>query len=601
MAEVKIIKADKKEAVRIRKGADRILRVAAYCRVSTDSDEQLDSYNSQVAYYTQLIEEHSEWEMAGIYADAAITVTKVDDRTGFKNMIEDAKAGRIDYILTKSISRFARNTMDVLKYVRLLQEHHVTIRFEEEKLDTSTMDGELMLSVLSAVYQQEVENTSANVKKGLRMKMMRGQMVGFSGCLGYDYDPETKSLSINEKEAEIVRFIFKQYLDGIGCVRIVRMLEERGYRTKAGDAHWSESGVRGILKNEKYKGDLLMGKTYTISTMSKRRTKNFGEEDKFLIHDHHEPIISAEDFEKAQNIRTNRSKQMKGIRTTGEHVRLTAKHELSCMMECGFCGKTVCRRVWPGAEGKPKRVRWQCLSIIKEGKKYCPKSKAITEEAIKGAFVASFNKCIEKNLGMAKEAVRRFTDVVKDKKSAKDIQRIQRKIRTLNSKVKVLMNDRLDGRVSDELFDSTYKELYNQINDAKAELEKVKLEAKSEFDQFERMNYITLSLTGEKLLKEFDSTVFHSIVEKVTIGGYEEDGTPDPDLIRFIYKTKVTDDKQGDEYKPKRKRRNKKQLEEDLKKNQAAEHSVDSEKDGLILQPPVDDIEITSASSMWRR
>lgn len=201
-------------------------RVAAYCRVSTDSEDQLQSYHSQVKYYTELINENSDWTMAGVYADEAITGTQIDKRLDFQRLINDCMNGDIDMIITKSISRFARNTLDTLKYVRRLKEINVAVFFEEENINTLTMDGELLLVILSSVAQQEVENISANVKKGLKMKMQRGELVGFHGCLGYDYDKESKTISINEDEAEVVRYIFKRYLEGAGGSVICRELEK---------------------------------------------------------------------------------------------------------------------------------------------------------------------------------------------------------------------------------------------------------------------------------------------------------------------------------------------------------------------------------------
>ena len=209
-------------------------RVAAYCRVSTDSKDQLESYKSQVDYYTNLIKNNKNWTLAGIYADEATTGTTATKRADFMRLISDCQNGDIDMIITKSISRFARNTLDTLKYVRLLKENNVGVVFEEENIDTLTMDGELLLTILSSVAQQEVENTSAHVKKGLKMKMEKGELIGFQGCLGYDYDPTTKSISINEEEAKIVRYIFKRYLEGNGGSVIGRELEEQGYLTPRG-------------------------------------------------------------------------------------------------------------------------------------------------------------------------------------------------------------------------------------------------------------------------------------------------------------------------------------------------------------------------------
>jgi DNA invertase Pin-like site-specific DNA recombinase len=216
MAKVDVIKAQVSVTDRRRrsKSIER-KRVAAYCRVSTDSEDQLNSYRSQVQYYTDKISENVDWMMAGIYADEAITGTQVAKREGFQKMINDCMSGQIDMVITKSISRFARNTLDTLKYVRMLKEKDIAVFFEDENINTLSMDGELLLVVLSSVAQQEVENISSNVKKGLAMKMSRGEIVGFAGALGYDYDPETKTISVNEEEAKVVRYIFKRYIEGM--------------------------------------------------------------------------------------------------------------------------------------------------------------------------------------------------------------------------------------------------------------------------------------------------------------------------------------------------------------------------------------------------
>ena len=194
MQEVEVIKARNVLSKQARGKAIERLRVAAYCRVSTDSEDQLNSYKSQVQYYTDMIKKNKEWVLVDIYADEAITGTQVTKREDFQRMINDCMNGDIDMVITKSISRFARNTLDTLKYVRMLKERNIAVYFEDEKINTLTMDGELLLVVLSSVAQQEVENISANVKKGLKMKMKRGELVGFQGCLGYDYHPEDKTI-----------------------------------------------------------------------------------------------------------------------------------------------------------------------------------------------------------------------------------------------------------------------------------------------------------------------------------------------------------------------------------------------------------------------
>ena len=211
----------------------RLKRVAAYARVSMGKDAMLHSLAAQVSYYSDLIQRNPEWEYSGVYADEGLTGTK-ENRPEFQRMLSDCRAGKIDMILVKSISRFARNTLDTLKYVRMLKDKGVAVFFEEENINTLTMDGELLLVILSSVAQQEVENISANVKKGLKMKMQRGELVGFQGCLGYDYNPEDKTLTVNEEEAAVVRYIFQRYTEGAGGSVIAKELENLGYKTKRG-------------------------------------------------------------------------------------------------------------------------------------------------------------------------------------------------------------------------------------------------------------------------------------------------------------------------------------------------------------------------------
>ena len=208
--EIELIKANDPFDGSAKRRVER-LRVAAYCRVSTDDEDQIKSYNSMVRHYTDLIKNNKEYIFAGVYADRAITGTKVDRREEFQRLIQDCMEEKIDLIIAKSIPRFARNTLDTLKYVRMLKERNIAVYFEVEKINT-LKDGEFLMTILSSVAQQEVENTSAYVKKGLKMKMKRGELVGFQGCLGYDYDVNTKSISINEEGAKTVRYIFDIYV-----------------------------------------------------------------------------------------------------------------------------------------------------------------------------------------------------------------------------------------------------------------------------------------------------------------------------------------------------------------------------------------------------
>ena len=280
---VDIIKADPSNSIRRSGKTINRKKVAAYCRVSTDHEEQKTSYRSQVEYYTDLIEKNPEWTLAGIYADEGITGTQVTKREEFLRMIQACCEGEIDMVITKSISRFARNTLDTLKYVRMLKTKNIAVYFEDEKINTLSMDGELLLVVLSSVAQQEVENISANVRKGLAMKMSRGELVGTPKAFGYDYDEETKQISINPEEAEIVKYIFQRYVEGAGSRVISHELADKGVKAPYGSTRWSESTILRMIRNEKYTGDLLQGKTFTFDPITKRRLLNQGEADQYYV------------------------------------------------------------------------------------------------------------------------------------------------------------------------------------------------------------------------------------------------------------------------------------------------------------------------------
>jgi site-specific DNA recombinase len=210
------------------------LRVAAYARVSTDSEDQLNSLESQVKYYNEKINKNNEWLFVEVYADESISGTQDYKHSNFMRMIQDSLNGKIDLILTKSISRFARNTLDTLKYVRMLKEKNVAILFEEENINTLEMAGELLLTILSSVAQQESETISSHVKLGLKMKQQRGELIGYNGCLGYTYNKESKSISVNEEEAEIVKYIFSRYAQGVGSSIIAKELTNMKYQTPKG-------------------------------------------------------------------------------------------------------------------------------------------------------------------------------------------------------------------------------------------------------------------------------------------------------------------------------------------------------------------------------
>lgn len=538
--EVEVIKAKRNLTDRSKgKKIDR-MRVAAYCRVSTDSEDQLHSYRSQVQYYTDLIEKNKEWVMTEIYADEAITGTQITKREGFQRMISDCMDGKIDMVITKSISRFARNTLDTLKYVRMLKENNVAIFFEDENINTLTMDGELLLVVLSSVAQQEVENISDNVKKGLKMKMKRGELVGFQGCIGYDYDPETKSISVNPDEVEIVNYIFTRYVQGAGSFVISRELNELGYKTKLGN-DWTQSTVIGVIKNEKYKGDILLGKTFTVDPISKRRLENLGEEDQFYIKNHHEPIISEEMFDKAQEILKKRGKSRSALHqvSAGKREKFTRQYAFSCMLECGFCGSNLSRRRWHSGSNYSKII-WSCVTGTKKGKKFCPDSKGIPEKVIEDAFIESYKLLCGDNREVLDEFIERVEVTLSESNIEKSIEKIDKEITSIESKKKKLLDMCLEDKIDQLTYETKMEELSEKSKKLLVERQDYVAKQDDEKNLKRRTKEFKALLERNQVLEEFDRGVFESIIEKVIVGEIDENGNKDPYKLTFVYKTGIS-------------------------------------------------------------
>ena len=487
-----------------------------------------------VRHYTDLIQSNKEYIFAGVYADRAITGTKVDKREEFQRLIQDCMDGKIDLIIAKSIPRFARNTLDTLKYVRMLKERNIAVYFEVEKINT-LKDGEFLMTILSSVAQQEVENTSAYVKKGLKMKMKRGELVGFQGCLGYDYDVNTKSISINEEGAKTVRYIFDRYVAGAGSTMIARELNEQGILTIKGNP-WVSSSVMGIINNEKYKGDILLGKTFTVDPISKRRLDNLGEEDRYYIHNHHEGIVSEETFDRAQEIRNRRNGGRKHNVTPGKREKFSRQYAFSCMLECGFCGASLSRRRWH-SNSKYKKTIWQCVKSTKNGKRFCPDSKGIPEQVIEEAFIESYRMLCKDNRDVLDEFLRRVEKTLGENSIPEQITALDKNISKIQAKRKVLLDKYLKGIVSQDIYEETDIGLKKDFTNEKAKLEYLQQQLDDETSLQRRVSDFKKALSENEVLEEFDRGIFESIIEKVIVGGFDEDGNKDPYKITFIYKT----------------------------------------------------------------
>jgi len=343
----------------------KLKRVAAYARVSSGKDAMLHSLSAQVSYYSDLIQKRRGWLYCGVYADEAFTGTK-DDRASFQRMLEDCRAGQIDLILTKSISRFGRNTVSILRIVRELKDIGVDVFFEEQNIHTMSADGELMLTILASYAQEESLSVSENCKWYWRQRMKDGHMVGLRRMFGYDIVRGV--ITVNPVEAAIVRNIFDQYVSGGSTVGIARALEASGVPTVSG-GKWNGSRVRDILKNEKYIGNALLQKKYVADHLTKRLVRNHGELAQYYVEGTHDAIIDPATYELAQHRIAQNTEKCNIKKPT------TARYPFSGKIVCGNCGKHFGRKTTHG------RVSWMCMTFQFEGKSACP-AKQIPEPTL---------------------------------------------------------------------------------------------------------------------------------------------------------------------------------------------------------------------------
>ena len=320
------------------------LRVAAYCRVSTDSEEQATSYEAQIEHYTEYIQKNPEWELAGIFADEGLSGTDTRKRGEFNRMIEECMAGKINMVITKSISRFARNTLDCLKYIRQLKDRNIPVFFEKENINTMDSKGEVLLTIMASLAQQESQSLSQNVKLGLQYRYQQGLVqVNHNRFLGYTKDEEGQ-LIIEPKEAEVIKRIYREYLEGASLAQIGKSLEADGILTAAGKAKWRPETLKKILQNEKYIGDALLQKTYTVDFLSKKRVKNNGIVPQYYVENSHEPIIPRDLYMQVQEEMARRANLHSGAKRKKRVY--SSKYALSSIVYCSKCGDIYRRIAW---------------------------------------------------------------------------------------------------------------------------------------------------------------------------------------------------------------------------------------------------------------
>ena len=496
--------------------SERRLRVAAYCRVSTDQEEQESSYEAQIGYYTEKINSNSEWQMAGIFADEGITGTQAKKRPEFLKMIRLCRQGKIDMILTKSLSRFARNTVDSLKYIRDLKALGIAIVFEKENLNTLETDTEMMLTIMSCFAQAESESISKNVSWGIRQSFKNGNVpIQYAKLLGYKKG-ENGLPEIVPEEAEIVKEIFRSYLDGMSLKQIADSLNSLGVKTKHKRTTWHSEIVKSILINEKYTGDALLQKSYITDCITKKSRKNNGELPMYLVKNHHEPIISRADFNRVQEEMARRSAKriIADKLSKGEQGKYSAKYALSELLICGECGSHYRRVTWT-AKGF-KEIKWRCISRIQYGKKKCHNSPTVDEQLLHKAIVSAINEFCAVKDDVAKALRESITEVL-DPNLNGSVQAAQQRI------------DELARNIDELIKLATVPET---ATTAMADIEKFSEEMKTlrEFIETEKAKQMTAQRGSTELdailerlenedftLTEYDDVVTRQLIERITV------------------------------------------------------------------------------------
>lgn len=417
-------------------------RVCAYCRVSTDSREQQNSFTAQTAYYEEMISSRSDWQYVGIYADEARSGTKLQRRDDFLRMMKDCEAGKIDMIITKSITRFARNTVDSIKAIRKLKLLGIAVFFEKENINTLSESSEMLLTILSSLAQGESESTSTNNKWAAVKRFQEGTFIVSTPAHGYtNVEGE---LAIDEQEAETVRYIFKEYLNGKGSYVIARKLTEKGIQTIRGAEKWSDGVVKEILQNPVYTGNLILQKTYSAEVVPFKRKRNKGELPQYFISENHEPIISMEEAEAVKEIYEYRRKQMKFDGTKSQN-----RYAYSSKIICGECGGVFRRqKIYIG---KPyEKVQWCCIQHI-EHKEKCSMT-AIREDIIQDAFTLMWNKLSSNYTEMLSPMLESLKRLRADEQQEKEIRECNEKIMELSKQSHILSGVVAKGYLDSAIF-----------------------------------------------------------------------------------------------------------------------------------------------------
>ncbi len=498
-------------------GSKRKRKVAAYARVSTDHEEQQSSYEAQVDYYTNYINRRDDWEFVSVYADEGITGCNTKKRDGFNSMVNDALAGRIDLIITKSVSRFARNTVDSLTTIRKLKENKVECYFEKENIWTFDGKGELLLTIMSSLAQEESRSISENCTWGQRKRFADGKVtVPFGRFLGYDRG-EDGNLVINEEQAAIVRRIYGLFLQGRSPYAIAKILMADGIPSPGGKKTWASGTVKSILTNEKYKGDALLQKVYTVDFLSKKKKVNKGEVPQYYVESNHQAIISPQEFDAVQ-------KQM-AVRHPGKN-RQSCVSIFSSKIKCGDCGSWYGSKVWH-SNSKYRKTIWQCNHKFDGGKK-CT-TPHLDEKTIKELFVKAVNILLtEKD-----EIIENF-NVIKDtlfdiRPLETERSQLQKELNVAAELIQQCIKENARIALDQKEYKKRYDELAKRLDNVQERLDEVCHTIMEKQAQKEKIEMFLAGLQKqEELVTEFDEDLWYSLIEYVTVFDKED--------IRFTFK-----------------------------------------------------------------
>ncbi|MEG2623903.1 MAG: recombinase family protein [Clostridia bacterium] len=485
-------------------------RVAGYARVSTDDEEQQNSYEAQVDYYARYIQSKPEWTFVEVYTDEGISATNTKKREGFNRMIADALAGRIDLIVTKSVSRFARNTVDTLTTIRKLKEKGVGVVFEKENIDTLDSKGELLITIMSSLAQEESRSISENVTWGQRKRFSDGKVtMPYSHFLGYERGDDGAPRVV-ESEAKVVRQIYAMLLDGKTPSGIAACLSERVIPSPAGKKQWSTSTVKSILTNEKYKGDALLQKSFTVDFLNKTMKPNAGEVPSYYVRNSHPAIVSEEIFDMAQN-------ELEHRRQSGRKYR--GDTCFSGKILCGDCGGIYGSKVW-NSNNKYRRMIWQCNQKFKNAP-HCT-TPHLMEAEIQQAFVDAINGVLRQKADIM-DACREMVAMLCDTSTLKaERDKSQNSCNELLRAMQDMVRENARTAQNQVVYDEKYgalTERYRKATDNLNEINGQLLECKARTD---RLNAYMDVLQERTLVTAFDEGLWNATVETLTV---KNDGT----------------------------------------------------------------------------